>query len=262
MPATVAAAVIVAANAVVGQAADAAAAVAQVAAASMTAAMATVAVCARWLRSVSAVLQRSVGCCTVHGGHGHMRPGSIEAYADGGAMTGMATSQIAFLGDEGVQVTLGRQRLRHVRFRAAGDSRPTGFLSRRDLSPEADEHSGPAGRRVVSHARNRAGHAADRCLPGPLADSGAVHGRRFRPGAERQLCDESDLPARSRVPGAGAGRRGNAGEHAARSGCRSDRRGRSPRLDPGDRSHGQQGFGSRLRGSTYENRTGRAGTAT
>jgi hypothetical protein len=38
-------------------------------------------------------------------GHGHMRPGSTEAFADGGAFAGMATSQIAFLGAEGVQVT-------------------------------------------------------------------------------------------------------------------------------------------------------------
>ena len=38
---------------------------------------------------------------------------------------------------------VGRQRLGHVRFDAARDSRPTGFLSRRDLSLEADEHSGP-----------------------------------------------------------------------------------------------------------------------
>jgi hypothetical protein len=38
-------------------------------------------------------------------GHGHMRPGSMEASADGGAFAGMATSQIAFLGAEGVQVT-------------------------------------------------------------------------------------------------------------------------------------------------------------
>jgi hypothetical protein len=33
-----------------------------------------------------------------------MRPGSTEAYADGGGGMGMATSQIAFLGDDGVQV--------------------------------------------------------------------------------------------------------------------------------------------------------------
>jgi hypothetical protein len=33
-----------------------------------------------------------------------MRPGSTEAYADGGGGVGMATSQIAFLGDDGVQV--------------------------------------------------------------------------------------------------------------------------------------------------------------
>jgi hypothetical protein len=40
------------------------------------------------------------------GGCGCMRPGSTEAYADGsGAMGGMSTSQIAFLGDDGVQVT-------------------------------------------------------------------------------------------------------------------------------------------------------------
>jgi hypothetical protein len=36
--------------------------------------------------------------------HRLMRPGSMEASADGGAMAGPATSQIAFLGDEGVQV--------------------------------------------------------------------------------------------------------------------------------------------------------------
>ena len=41
-----------------------------------------------------------------HGGGGCrcMGPGSTEAYADGGAGAGMATSQIAFLGDNGVQV--------------------------------------------------------------------------------------------------------------------------------------------------------------
>jgi hypothetical protein len=39
------------------------------------------------------------------GGHGHMRPGSMEAFADGAGFAGMATSQIAFLGAEGVQVT-------------------------------------------------------------------------------------------------------------------------------------------------------------
>jgi hypothetical protein len=39
------------------------------------------------------------------GNHGMMRPGSTEAYADGGAFAGMPTSQIAFLGDEGVMVS-------------------------------------------------------------------------------------------------------------------------------------------------------------
>ncbi|HEX5472655.1 MAG TPA: hypothetical protein VFW73_12260 [Lacipirellulaceae bacterium] len=34
-----------------------------------------------------------------------MRPGTMEAYADGGGLAGMATSQIAFLGDEGVHVS-------------------------------------------------------------------------------------------------------------------------------------------------------------
>jgi hypothetical protein len=39
-------------------------------------------------------------------GDGCMRPGSTEAYADGAGMgMGMATSQIAFLGDDGVQVS-------------------------------------------------------------------------------------------------------------------------------------------------------------
>ncbi len=39
------------------------------------------------------------------GGHGGgYAPGSTEAYADGGMMAGMATSQIAFLGADGVQV--------------------------------------------------------------------------------------------------------------------------------------------------------------
>ena len=36
---------------------------------------------------------------------GGMRPGSTEAYADGGAMGGMPVSQIAFLGDDGAQVS-------------------------------------------------------------------------------------------------------------------------------------------------------------
>jgi hypothetical protein len=43
-----------------------------------------------------------------HGILGHdgcVRPGSVEAYAGDGAGTGMATSQIAFLGDDGVQVS-------------------------------------------------------------------------------------------------------------------------------------------------------------
>lgn len=39
------------------------------------------------------------------GGDGCMRPGSTEAYSDGGMIGGMATSQIAFLGDDGVQVS-------------------------------------------------------------------------------------------------------------------------------------------------------------
>jgi hypothetical protein len=41
--------------------------------------------------------------------HGFIRPGSVESYADGGAGggagSGQPTSQIAFLGDEGVQIT-------------------------------------------------------------------------------------------------------------------------------------------------------------
>jgi hypothetical protein len=46
-----------------------------------------------------------------HGGHGlfgrhaSMRPGSTESYEDNGALAGVPTSQIAFLGDEGVQVS-------------------------------------------------------------------------------------------------------------------------------------------------------------
>src|SRR6188472_323974 len=40
----------------------------------------------------------------LHGGGRCMGPGSTEAYADGGGGAGMATSQIAFLGDNGVQV--------------------------------------------------------------------------------------------------------------------------------------------------------------
>ena len=55
---------------------------------------------------------------------------------------------------------------------------------------------------------------------------------RLRPGAHRQLRDQGDLPARSGVPGIGVGRRGDAGQHAARSGRRSDRRSRSSRCDP------------------------------
>ena len=177
-------------------------------------------------------------CTACSVGHGCMRPGSTEAYADGVRRWAWPTSQIAFLGDEGVQVSWDVERFGHVRFDAARDSRPTRFLSRRDLSLEADEHSGPAGRDVVSDAGSCAGHAADRCLPGSLADSGSVHGRRLRPGGERQLCDQGDLPARSGVPRARAGRRGNARQHAARSGCRPDCRSRSSRFDPGDPAHG------------------------
>ena len=57
----------------------------------------------------------------------------------------------------------------------------------------------------------------------------------------RQLRDQSDLPARSRVPGNGPGRRRHPGQHAARSGPRPDRRGRPPRGDHGHRPLGQQG---------------------
>jgi hypothetical protein len=39
------------------------------------------------------------------GGGACMRPGSMEASADGGGAMGMATSQIAFLGDDGIQVS-------------------------------------------------------------------------------------------------------------------------------------------------------------
>lgn len=40
-----------------------------------------------------------------HGNNCHTRPGSVEAYSDGGEGMGMPTSQIAFLGDDGVQVS-------------------------------------------------------------------------------------------------------------------------------------------------------------
>jgi hypothetical protein len=39
------------------------------------------------------------------GGHGYMRPGSTESYVDPAALAGVPTSQVAFLGDEGVQVS-------------------------------------------------------------------------------------------------------------------------------------------------------------
>ena len=87
----------------------------------------------------------------------------------------------------------------------------------------------------------RSDDAANRGLPGPQRHSGAVHRRRLRPGVDRQFRDQGDLSARSGVPGAGLGRRGDAGEHAAGSGRGPDRRGRSPRGDPGDRAVGQQG---------------------
>lgn len=46
---------------------------------------------------------QQAGCHHFGMGRGCIRPGMTEAYADGG-MGGMATSQIAFLGDDGVQV--------------------------------------------------------------------------------------------------------------------------------------------------------------
>jgi hypothetical protein len=39
------------------------------------------------------------------GAHGYLRPGSTEAYADSLAASNVPTSQIAFLGDEGIQVS-------------------------------------------------------------------------------------------------------------------------------------------------------------
>ncbi|MCI0332327.1 MAG: hypothetical protein L0228_03755 [Planctomycetes bacterium] len=39
------------------------------------------------------------------GGRGFIRPGSVESYADDAAMAGVPTSQVAFLGDDGVQVS-------------------------------------------------------------------------------------------------------------------------------------------------------------
>ena len=39
------------------------------------------------------------------GGDGYMRPGTTESYVDPGAAAGVPTSQIAFLGDEGVQIS-------------------------------------------------------------------------------------------------------------------------------------------------------------
>ena len=52
------------------------------------------------------VQQAGFHCGMFGGGCGCMRPGSTEAYADGGGGgMGMATSQIAFLGDDGVQVS-------------------------------------------------------------------------------------------------------------------------------------------------------------
>jgi hypothetical protein len=43
--------------------------------------------------------------CPHGGAYAFSRPDSMEAYADAGMMAGLATSQIAFLGDEGVQVS-------------------------------------------------------------------------------------------------------------------------------------------------------------
>ena len=69
------------------------------------------------------------------GHHGHMRPGSMEACADGGAIRRNGHFADRVPRRRRRPSLLGRQRLRHVRFRAAGDSRPTGLLPRRDLSP-------------------------------------------------------------------------------------------------------------------------------
>ena len=204
----------------------------------------------RWRGLRACAAAADCTACSAACGHGcDCGRGRREAYADGGgAMVGMATSQIAFLGDDGVQVSWDVSGSGMFDSHAAGDSRPTGFLSRRDLSLEADEHSGP--RRacelyptleVAPVTPRTDAYLAHSPIPVQFTEED------FDQVAERQLCDQGDLPARSGVPGARAGRRRNARQHAARSGRRSDCRGRSPRFDPGDRADGQQGFGSAAR---------------
>ena len=191
-------------------------------------------------------------------GVGGPGPGVMAAAEPATSPGGMrSTSQVAFVSPEGMSVAW------DVGAPGSFDSEPLivpgryNFPQGSDLSPEADQHSGSPGRRAVSDARSRSADAAHRSLPGAQRHSGAVHRRRLRPGAVGQLRHQGHLPARSRVPGAGAGRRRDAGQHAARSGRRSDRRSRSPRRDPGDRSRGQQGFGSARRRSRVRRRHGR-----
>ena len=132
---------------------------------------------------------------------------------------------------------------------AADRARPLQLSAGRHLSHQAHEHSRSAGRRAVSDARDRPAHAAHRSVPGAQRHSGAVHRGRLRPGALGQLRHQGDLSARSGIPGTGAGRRRDVGQHAARSGRRPDRRSRPSRRDHGDHPHRQQGLGSARRRS-------------
>ena len=79
-----------------------------------------------------------------HGG-GCVRPGSTEAYADGGGGMGMATSQIAFLGDSGVQIAW------DISGSGAFDSTPIVIPARQDF------YQGAIYRLKVSNIPGRAG---------------------------------------------------------------------------------------------------------
>ena len=172
------------------------------------------------------------------GGGAGLRPRRIRA-AGGVCGIGGGTSQIAFLGVEGGEVAW------DVSGQGMFDSAPLVMPGRQNFSQGAiyrlklTNIPDRPGVELYPDARSRPGHAADRRVPRALADSGAVHRRGPRPGAQRQLRDQGDLPAGSRVPGTGPGRRRDAGQHAARSGRRSDRRGRPPRRHPGDPPHRQ-----------------------
>ena len=143
----------------------------------------------------------------MHPGPGVDGPGpGVHGLSAAGSFGGPA-SQLAFRSPEGMEVrwdvTAPGRFDSEPLVLPARYSFPQGAIYRLKLS----NIPGRAGRGTVSDGGSGRGRAADRGLPGPQCHSGPVHRRRFRPGAQRQFRHQGDLPAQSRVPGAGPGRR-------------------------------------------------------